>query len=75
MAYLQGVYMREAILSTVGNMFSKKSSEKIEYPKKPFDLDLDGKKEERERESQLELFKASLTNAMNNFNLRQSQQG
>ena len=73
-AHLQGIYIRDALLSTVGNMFSKKTAEKFEYPKKPFDLDLDGKKEERERESQLELFKASLDNAMHNFNLRQSQE-
>lgn len=72
-SYLQGAYIREALLSTVGNMFTKKQSEKIEYPDKPYDLDLDGRKEEREKERQLEIFTASLDNAMRNFNLRQSQ--
>lgn len=71
-AHLQGVYIREALLSTVGNMFSGKGNKKFDYPEKPYDLDLDGLKEERETESQLELFKASLTTAMSNFNLRQS---
>lgn len=69
MAYLQGAYIREAILSTVGNMFTEKHSQKHDYPDKPYDLNLDGKKEEREKESQLRLFAGQLTTAMNNFNL------
>lgn len=68
MAHLQGAYIREAIVSTVGNMFSSKTSKQFDYPEKPYDLDLDGKKEEREKESQLELFKSQLNIAMNNFN-------
>ena len=75
MAHLQGAYIREALLSTVGNMFSAKNSQKFDYPDKPYDLNLDGKKEEREKESQIEAFTASLNIAMNNFNLRQSQEG
>lgn len=75
MAHLQGVYIRDALLSTVGNMLSSKHSQKFDYPSKPYDLDLDGMKEEREKESQLELFVSSLTTAMNNFNLRQSNEG
>ena len=68
-AHLQGAYFIEALLSTVGNMFSSKTSKKHEYPKEPYDLGLDDRKKEREQESQLQLFAASLTNAMNNFNL------
>lgn len=75
MAHLQGAYIREALLSTVGNMLSSKHSQKFDYPDKPYDLNLDGQKEEREKESQLEVFTASLTTAMNNFNLRQSNEG
>ena len=61
-------------MSTVGNQLSDKHSKKFEYPDKPFDFNLDGNKEEREKESQLELFTASLNTAMNNFNLRQSKE-
>lgn len=73
MAYLHGAYVREALLSTVGNMLSGKHSKTIEYPDKPYDLNLDGKKEEREKEKQLELFAASLTAKMHNFNLSKEQ--
>ena len=68
-AHLQGAYFVEALLATVGNMFSNKHSKKHKYPDKPYELDLDGKITEREQESQLQLFAASLTTAMNNFNL------
>jgi hypothetical protein len=70
MAHLQGAYIREALLSTVGNMLSGKHAKRFDYPEKPYDLDLDGKREEREKESQIKLFTASLNNAMTNFNLR-----
>ena len=73
MAHLQGLYVADALLSTVGNMLSDKTSQKHKYPDKPYDLNLDGKKTEREQESQLQLFAANLTNAMNNFNLSKEQ--
>lgn len=72
MAHLQGIYFMEAILTTVGNMFNKSSS-KHKYPDKPYDLDLDGKKTEREQESQIQLFAAGLNAMMNNFNLSKEQ--
>lgn len=74
MAHLQGAYIREAIISTVGNMFSSKTSKKYDYPEKPYDLNLDGKREERETEGQLELFRTQLTTAMDNFNRRHSKE-
>lgn len=73
MAHLQGIYFVEALMSTVGNMFTSKSSKKHEYPDKPYDLDLDGNKEERENEKKLQLFAAQLTSRMNNFNLSKEQ--
>lgn len=73
MAHLQGAYMVEAILATVGNQLSDKHTKKHKYPPKPYDLDLDGKKAEREKESKLQLFAASLTAAMTNFNLSKEQ--
>ena len=73
MAHLQGIYIRDALLSTVGNMFSSKHSKTIEYPEKPYDLNLDGMKDEREKESQIELFVGQLNTAMNSFNLSREQ--
>lgn len=73
MAHLQGAYIVEALMATVGNMLSDKHSKKHEYPDKPYDLNLDGNKEDREKERQLELFKAQLTMRMNNFKLSKEQ--
>ena len=73
MAHLQGVYICEALESTVGNRLSDKTSKKHKYPDEPYDLNLDGKKAEREQESQLQLFAANLNAAMNNFNLSKEQ--
>ena len=34
--WMQGWYIRDALLSTVGNMFADKSSAPIEYPSEPY---------------------------------------
>ena len=34
--WMQGLYVRDALLSTVGNMFASKSSAPIEYPAEPY---------------------------------------
>ena len=73
MAHLQGAYFVEALLATVGNMFSDKHAKKHEYPDKPYDLNLDGHKTDREQERQLDLFKAQLNSAMTNFKLSKEQ--
>lgn len=73
MAYLQGQYFVEALLCTVGNMFSDKRSNKHKYPEKPYDLNLDGNKEERAKEDQIQLFASSLNTMMTNFNLSKEQ--
>lgn len=54
-------------------MFTSKTAKKHEYPDKPYDLNLDGNKEERENEKKLQLFAAQLTRQMNNFNLSKEQ--
>ena len=38
LAYIQGQYVVEALLATVGNMFSGKGSNKFTYPDKPHEL-------------------------------------
>ena len=73
MAYLQGAYIMEALLATVGNMLSDKHSKKHEYPDKPYELNLDEEKTQNEQERQRELFAAQLTAAMTNFNLSKEQ--
>ena len=37
-AYIQGIYVRDALNSTVGNMFKKKGTKAIEYPSEPYAL-------------------------------------
>ena len=34
--WMQGLYVRDALLATVGNMFADKSSKKNEYPTEPY---------------------------------------
>lgn len=38
LAYIQGQYVVEALLATVGNMFSGKGSNKFSYPDRPHEL-------------------------------------
>lgn len=45
--YIQGVYVRDALLCTVGNMFKGKNTKAIEYPKELYDF-FPKKQEERE---------------------------
>ncbi len=36
--HLQGVYMRDAIASTIGNAFKGKGQQAYEYPKEPYNI-------------------------------------
>lgn len=45
-AYIQGIYVRDALASTVGNMFRKKGSKAIEYPSEPYGMYKDEQIEE-----------------------------
>ena len=38
MLWMQGVYMRDALLCTVGNMFAGKGATPIEYPQEPYSI-------------------------------------
>lgn len=73
-AYLQGAYFTEAIMATVGNMLSSKTSKKHEYPDKPHKMDLDNENRESEQERQVALLKAQLDAQMRNFNLSRSKE-
>ena len=57
--WLEGVYMVEALRSTVGNMFSKGT--KYEYPVEPFAIteDEQNDRKEREQKAKVERMKAA----------------
>lgn len=72
-AYLSGIYVRDALASTVGNMFSKKSSKPIEYPREPYPVTEKQQEynEQQEIERQRQLFMARLQAMQTNFELSQ----
>lgn len=74
MLYRQGLYVRDALLCTVGNMFGGKSAKKIEYPKKPYGV---GAKEltEEEIKKQRELLIANLNALKINHDLQKKNKG
>lgn len=69
-AHLQGAYMVEALIATVGNMFSKHGNYK--YPEKPYSLEsssTDGMSEEEKKNKTQVLF-AQLEIMAQNYNLK-----
>ncbi len=62
MLWMQGLYVRDALLSTVGNMFAKKGSTPIEYPDEPYPVTAAqvAEKEAAERRKMEERMKADL---------------
>ena len=74
-SYLGGIYVRDALASTVGNMFSKKTAKPIEYPKMPYPITQEQveQREEAEKEAQRQMFWAQLQTMQANFEL--SKQG
>lgn len=59
--WMQGLYIRDALICTVGNMFSGKSAQKHEYPKEPYavtELEI-REREEREAKIREERIKAN----------------
>lgn len=60
MLWMQGIYMRDALLCTVGNMFSGKGTTPIEYPKEPYPITAAqvAEKKEAERRDMEERIKA-----------------
>lgn len=69
MMYYQGIYFRDALLCTVGNMFNE--GEPLKYPKKPYGF-FEEQKEltEEEKKKQTELFFKSLEVSKVNDDLR-----
>ena len=59
--WLNGIYMAEAIASTVGNMFSKGSKHTYPSEPKPITLDELRERQEREQKAKMEQIKARFT--------------
>ena len=61
--WFQGFYIREALLSTVGNMLSGKGATPHEYPIEPYPVTAEqvAEKKERERRNMEERMKADLS--------------
>ena len=60
--WMQGLYVRDALLSTVGNMFMDKSAKKNEYPAEPYPVTAEqvAEKEAAENRKMEERLKADL---------------
>ena len=76
-AYLQGLYNRMALASTIGNAFLKKGQKPNEYPEKPFELEAKKPHEitEEEKEAQRVAFLESLKLMQKNFEMHQKKSG
>lgn len=70
--HLQGHYFVEALRSTVGNMFKKKTAKPYEYPKKPLELGEKTDYTEDELQKQRELFVMKFEAMRINYNLEKN---
>ena len=50
MLWMQGLYVRDALLATVGNMFLDKSAKKNEYPAEPYPVTVEQVEEKKAAE-------------------------
>lgn len=66
-AHLNGAYVRDALASTVGNMFRKKGSKPFEYPSEPYDFSKPRELTEDEKEAQRIAFLESLKAMQRSF--------
>lgn len=62
MLWVQGLYVRDALLATVGNMFADKSAKPHEYPAEPYPVTAEqvADKKEAERRKMEERMKADM---------------
>lgn len=74
-AFVQGRYIVEALLCTVGNMLGGKNT-KFEYPEKPYSMaNQERELTEDEIEQQRQQFIATLQTMQQNFNLNKEKNG
>ena len=69
-AYVQGIYVVEAILCTIGNMTGGKHS----YPKQAYSMNVEKELTEDEIELQRQQFIAALQTMQHNFNINKEKQ-
>lgn len=67
MAYIQGRYFVDALLCTVGNMFSKKGAKNLEYPKEPYNIEGEKELTQEEKDAQVKAFFANMERMKENF--------
>lgn len=67
MMYIQGRYFVDALMCTVGNMFSKKGAEQIKYPKEPYDLEPDRELTQAEKDAKANEVIQNLMRMQENF--------
>ena len=63
-AYIQGIYVRDALACTVGNMFKKKGAKAIEYPSEPYGMYKEQTEEQVESGEMTEAEKRKKTEAL-----------
>lgn len=81
-AWLQGLYVREALASTVGNMFLKDGAKPNEYPKEAYSITSDKEKQQKKEEKDAEkeavwamAWMSSFVQAGKNFGKNKSKEG
>ena len=67
LAFIQGRYFVDALLCTVGNMFSKKGAKQIEYPKEPYNLEGEKELTQEEKDAQAKAVIDNLMRMQKNF--------
>lgn len=66
-AYVQGRYFCDALLATVGNMFSKKGSKQFDYPDKPYSFEPEKELTQEEKDIQAKAIIDNLMRMQANF--------
>lgn len=66
-AFIQGRYFVDALLCTVGNMFSKKGAKTIEYPKEPYNLEGERELTQEEKDAGAKVIIDNLMRMKENF--------
>lgn len=66
-AYIQGRYFVDALLCTVGNMFSKKGAKNLEYPKEPYNFEGEKELTQEEKEAKADAIIGNLMRMKDSF--------
>lgn len=66
-AFIQGRYFVDALLCTVGNMFSKKGAKQLEYPKEPYNLESEKELTQEEKDAKANAIIGNLMRMKENF--------